>query len=129
MLTKIINWIKYCSQWKNVHARSWDGMKKIENNNLTKFQNICFEYLKSKFLEAGLNLKDVEIKKMEGLEKISENYIYGILPNTDIEFYIYENGVQIKGVLSDEEWDFMTPRKMISNFVNTSINLSNNQPS
>ena len=108
MLTKIINWIKYCSQWKNVHARSWDGMKKIENNNLTKFQNICFEYLKSKFLEAGLNLKDVEIKKMEGLEKISENYIYGILPNTDIEFYIYENGVQIKGVLSDEEWDFIS---------------------
>ncbi len=123
MITKFKNWLRKEKQWKKDHVESWKGITEIQENNLTKFQNICFEQFKSSLSDNNLELTEVKIKKINRLEKKSESYIYGILPKSNRQIYIYEDGVEIDKELRNEEWDCRTPKKMISNFIAKALEL------
>jgi hypothetical protein len=108
----IIQWLKNRSERAELSRTAWENIEHKEDNSLTVFQNQCNKQLFKAFEN------DPDLMKGRNIEGTSEKYITGTLPNTDIKYWIYEDGAQIEDRRL-ERWDYETPEALIDDFIST----------
>jgi hypothetical protein len=105
-----IVWLKNRRDRAELRRIAWENIDRKEDNSLTAFQNQCNKEL----LETFENSR--ELIKKQNIEGLSEKYILGTLPNSGINYWIYEDGAQL-GDYPLEREDYDTPQNLINDFI------------
>jgi len=105
----LIQWLKNRSERSELIRTAWNNYDLKEDNSLTVFQNQCNNQL----LKAFENNPAIKKQSIGGS---SEKYIMGTLPNSKIEYWIYQDGAQV-GEYRLERWDYETPESLINDFI------------
>jgi len=111
MLHRLSNWLQAQRAWKNDHVRTWHGLTSLDENGVSQFQRNCLLAIESLPLS-------LEFKQMG----TSEAYFVSLIPNTNIEIFLYIDGAQVVGdhnIFRAEEWDFRTPDDLIQALTTT----------
>lgn len=102
----MIAWWRKRREYLDNHNQSWAGYDSVGPDGRTIFQN---EVLSS--LRAGGAVKSVEF-----IQGKTEGYYRGHLFNSDVEFFIYEDGAELRDIRY-ERWDYETRQELVKQFL------------
>ncbi len=114
MFKLLVKWYTENRKWHQEHKQSWNGMDVGNNGNLSCFQELCESRLLAELEKINVKIRNREVCGSD------EIYITGLLGNTELRYYIYNDGAEIDDI-SFEKWDYINPDELCDAFVSAVV--------